>query len=816
MMRGFVGRTDVIESVLGHLRDPNDRAYVHVVYGIHGIGKSQLLERLEGDAESVGALPLRLNADRFVEETIGGDDPANERVRSQFLTYKRLLQHIVDEATRKAQTRLVEFRTRAEAQQDALEQLDQELREQFRIGALTPLRDAATRNRDFARELSEARASQIEAMVDELHEELAEATLELFSRRQPLLVLVDDFVRVRDSPIARWFMSGIQAQRNAVAVLAAVDGSAGADDETTVHRLRNFTREEIEESLRMDLEVGEDGLPDGLVEAVQRFSGGHPGAVGIAADWVLAYGMDRLDTPAQVWGLFRHLPSKTLEGQMADLVDRITAQVTDPDLNRVMKEAWVFRRFDADALCHMLDGEHSDSDRDCGDLIKSLKKYSFFEAVPEGPDGWQGFRFHEYLRVQRDDPSTASRKKYQSLHERAASYYYAQLNEQEEELGAPGSYEGWYRYEKPRWQQLKSEWLYHVSRLTDRTKARRGYLRLFLDAFWWWGCYQHFEFCDTVLSEWAQYPMDRAWWSALRMFHDSYPTRWEWEEKRNRRDWSAVRDAMLAIRRIAELAKRPTATMKDEELRHLRALTAVFLAHAIRHLRPGDFMAHSLYLEARRLFEANDDVWNVAWMRYEHGDLHAATAAVLAARGRRHAARRQLLLAQASCERALHGARSHEVDDDELAANTCRCLAEVRLAQGDHARCFSHCAEALYHALQFDSDTEHLDAYTRNFHADILEQVAAIALRVWTGGHHEEAVAGCRHVRAFFAAYFEQVDGGASVPDFAALLGAGDRAAIALELAQPPPDSGAAEVHMLRALQTLEAIRYRHRALRPT
>src|SRR5262249_9493685 len=198
--------------------------------------------------------------------------------------------------------------------------------------------------------------------------------------------------------------------------------------------------------------------------------------------------------------LFRGIRG-TLLDRMNELVSQIVRAVPDPELQRILDEAWVFRRFDVAALRHLLGDDAEAAGRDAErrylDHLDRLQKYSFVDVEDPGPDGKVWYRFHDYLREARDSYLARDGERYSKLHDRARAYYSGRLKDYEEK---PVAYGSWYRYEHREWRALKIEWIYHGERLRsvtgDRTPVRLDFVRLFLDAFWWWGMYQYFPFCQ--------------------------------------------------------------------------------------------------------------------------------------------------------------------------------------------------------------------------------------------------------------------------------------------------------------------------------
>src|SRR5207248_5624340 len=121
------------------------------------------------------------------------------------------------------------------------------------------------------------------------------------------------------------------------------------------------------------------------------------------------------------------------------------------------------------------------------------------------------------------------------LHGRAASYHYDWLNGYEERRGKK-TYAAWYRYEDPVWQAHERAWLYHEAQLANalpdgperdeqRLVARRRFVRILVDALWWWGCYLDLPFTHELIEDWTHTQEDGDGWLAeLGTVLSRYPT----------------------------------------------------------------------------------------------------------------------------------------------------------------------------------------------------------------------------------------------------------------------------------------------------
>jgi tetratricopeptide (TPR) repeat protein len=313
------------------------------------------------------------------------------------------------------------------------------------------------------------------------------------------------------------------------------------------------------------------------------------------------------------------------------------------------------------------------------------------------------------------------RERFLRLHRLAAEHCAAWISEYEEEEDVDPtslSYDAWYRYEDPSWQAAKREWLYHQTRASssgkdERELGRLRFTRVFLDAFWWWGCYLEFPFCRTLLEDWRMTQEDQDWTTAFTQLLDAYPHGYEKEKeaqdwrKGELSRWDAVHAALLDIREACGLSGNPQG-FDDAERRHTRALIENFLAHAARYQSSdeaayGDAVGH--YAEAVLLFEEDNDAWDTAWTRFERSELHLEHGRVDEAR------------ADWSYVTEL----VPDLRDEELAANLHRLAADAHLRKGDIDAAFAAHGRAVLHAYLFQRRPHPPDEYTLAFYA---EQVA--------------------------------------------------------------------------------------------
>lgn len=458
---------------------------------------------------------------------------------------------------------------------------------------------------------------------------------------------------------------------------------------------------------------------------IEDATGGHPQAVSLAVELLQRY--DAAETMAFAEELDK-LPDD-LAQKYARTVEKILGR-DGAEAEQTLRACSVMRKFDA-AMLEEVVGPEADLER--------LKRYSFVE---EAADPREGFvRIHPVVRkalAQRLEH--ADRARFIELHARAAEHcasWIGGFEEGEDFDPCSKSYASWYRYEDPSWQAAKREWLYHQAHAStsgrgQRELGRRRFCRVFFDAFWWWGSYLDFRFCRDLVADWRATQHDREWTAALEVILDAYPSGYEmahapaeWRTGELPR-WDAVRAALLDVRDACGLDGDPTAFAEFEE-RHTRALIDTFLADAARY-RAANERAYEAalthYDEAVRLFETDEDDWDIAWTRFERAELHLE---------HKHAD-------EAREDWAKAADRVVELKDEELAANLHRLAADAHAAAGDLDAAFAAHGRAVLHAYLFQRRPHPPDEYTLSFYGEQVERsLARLVQHAGAGGDVERA-----------------------------------------------------------------------------
>ncbi|WP_341679089.1 NB-ARC domain-containing protein [Niveibacterium sp. SC-1] len=336
---------------------------------------------------------------------------------------------------------------------------------------------------------------------------------------------------------------------------------------------------------------------------------------------------------------------------------------------------------------------------------------------PDDPSGGERFTIHrtigEYLRQKLGADQA------RALHLRVAEYYREQLRERDEQYQSSTSdYRRWYRYEDIDWQDCKDNWLFHMQRAGEYEAVAFAFLIAWFDAFWWWGCFLEFGFCDQLLREWRQRairPESELGLRQLADFKDAYP-----KETENRRggDWQKVAEVLESVRRRTRLDSEP-GTLLEPAQRHLRGLTSIFLAEAARFGRDDPATAETFYRDALAQFRHNEDRWDEAWTLYHLADCLAENGS--------HGKADEL------CAEAIELARQEE--DPEVQALIACVQADAALTRGDDAAAASHLHAAVCQAYRFQVDPQDPDPYTIRFYPLIAHRVAARLVRL----HQQDA-----------------------------------------------------------------------------
>jgi hypothetical protein len=660
-------------------------------------------------------------------------------------------------------------------------------------------------------ELSEAAADfRAEVLTGSVVQRLNERIEAAVGGGGRVLLLVDTFELVIDRPFGRWFARLIEGLNGAVVVIARrTDGLVAAElplrAELRELEVGGLTADEVGDYLARRL-----GAPGGAAAAaVHEFTGGHALAVGLAAD--LAADLRHRGEDGAVDALIAELIAQPAADDVPDsplgkLVGRFvqSAKEQEPAIGKGLDCLWVVRRFEFPLLKSMLAVD--EATRGAYRLAERLVGYSFVEQrTPAGKPMERYYAVHDHVREvclgmlggPAGDPD-----RLQELHGAAEDYYGERTSHFLE------GYEGWFRYEDPDWQALVREWLYHHSQ-RDRDgepNGRRGLLKLFLDAFLWWGHYIPFAFSEELLADWAEMAAaraeqdndDRDWGNWLREVYQRYP--------KGRRaavdrvdDWEAVKTRLSAFLSHREIAKAPEGI---KYLPRVRAMLHLFLGTAERSLNPSGPAAAEHFQAARALLGGDEAQWIIGWVWHLEADATLMRGAPAAAGA--------VAAADAGWRAMTELADDGDPHDYELAANLHRAHADAAWLRGEHALAMDLYARATLSAYKFqvavgDPDIAPIDEYTQAFMTEMHERAAQRLSELHEAGEDSVVREACARIRRFFGPYWRAIgEQGPADPAEAARLLAGGRAERVVAGIFPPPPA-AADLHQLNTRYALTA-----------
>jgi hypothetical protein len=244
-------------------------------------------------------------------------------------------------------------------------------------------------------------------------------------------------------------------------------------------------------------------------------------------------------------------------------------------------------------------------------------------------------------------------------------------------------------------------------------------VRIYLYAFWWWGYYQPFAFCEAMLEDWEMRTPSiqlQAVYEALREFRANYP---EGYEKRNKPGWPKVKACLLFLRERLGLDGDVEQLSKEQQ--HTRAVMDFFLAEAYGYAQNGDLaLAMQTYESARARFEALGDTWNASWLLFYMADLIKDVGQTDDERAANEA------LARAYCLASIRLAESATLlkRDPEVLGNVYRVLADLDFAAGDYVRTVHDDFHATAYAYAFQGIPNIPDSYTAEFFDEITRKAA--------------------------------------------------------------------------------------------
>lgn len=746
----FVGREDLLAAIKRSSTDGGFRA--NELIGEPGVGKTSILKYLEDWAQTQICICLDLEDFNPGHHGDHGSDVSLGAVQASFLQFSALLGTLIrrtcpEEALARFQGDVIDARN-AEVQNVRVSSLAESIEEIE--GALDP------------QKLVDAWRSAKVLVADSF-------VCQWNATTSWRMLLIDNVNEVADQEIGIWVGELLpRLEKTSVVLTRTTEGPAFtlAADAVQRFKIANFDERTVRAYLEAAAPLaGRERVSESLVTNIHEASQGHP--VTLAVVYELLWGSDALPGTVEFLCDLQGRPEEKADA----VVERLVWRPDDDALERALWAAAVPRKFNA-PLVEYLISDPPLSSADQKRVFKALRHFTFTERLVSDRSF---LRLHSYIRTRllqrllQDDSD-----RFDALHARAAEYYGRDLTDTGNTYGAA------FIYEDVKWQREKREWLYHLGYATTKEIRRKALLeitRVFLDAFWWWGCYIQFDFCDQIVTDLAHLSArqiafvnesDKNAWpelielhKALRCILRRYPLR---SVKSKNADWGDVRAALLMVQKVCGL-RVPDTSLRNKNKRHVAALIFVFLAHTWRYQAGERPEADRYYSRAAILF-AQDKDFSEPWvaferadLRFERDELEAVSDLWCHAAGLVQPYEDEAVDIEFTREtRAVAEEQvEEEIDDEpdeELMSNLHRLRADCCWASGEQTRAAMWYGRAVLHAYRFHEIGGPPDDYTLQFYVDIRARALSRLFYVWRLGDQDAAVAlATEMIRAFPVVY---------------------------------------------------------------
>jgi hypothetical protein len=744
----FVGRKVEFAQAVSLLE--GEEGGVIAVVGIHGIGKTSLLERVREHATGVNGTVTPPITD-MASVAIGHHDlDGAETAKSLWQTFDRsqtLLLNMVDWMSAGRDFATFKQAARAEAREVKAAIAGNEL---SAAGRATVAHVEMTSHVEYDEETVKDAIRRGQKRIDD---EFAEAW-DTWTVRHRMLLAIDHFEAVARLGLGQWVLRMALRLPRLVTILSC-SPAAGAllprTDRVSMTHLEGFTVQEVQDYLTKRFSPL---LVHAQVPAlVDRFTDGHPGGVKLVADLINEHQNVRCD-PAALHRTLDRLPNEPW-AKWVQLVRLILSAVDDPLLLQAVDACAAVNSFDEPLLAALLDSEAGS----VGHVISALEGYGLIRPTGDRP-GEVGdhpgaalhqrprFVLREFVRRALVRDLQKNPRRWEVLNERAVEHYRGRI----EELEADNSntYSGWYRYEDPEWRRCKTEWLFHSGRLSGSEElTRTRFARVFFEAFFWWGCYENFHFTRTLLWDWARPAADEEdlptpfvlpgsdkddqLREALTFVLEYYP---QGHIKASER-WADIRDRLLLVQSLCGLGrggKLRSLPEAAEDAARTAGFIRIFLAHTRRFQPSKAHDADCYYQDALDIFEQLGDCWVTAWLLFERADLALELG---------DGARGVALLELAAARIVTMVGEGGEDWDEELVANLCRARADAHWLASEVPEAFGWYGRAVLHAYRLQGIPHEPDRYTQRFYLEMTSRVAQRLLET----HAQAPDDACAHAR---------------------------------------------------------------------
>ena len=410
--------------------------------------------------------------------------------------------------------------------------------------------------------------------------------------QETILIVFDDFCHIRETWLEKWIVTDLLPRLKGCKIIFSHTDEKNSflPQEAFVLPLERFSP--VETRKYINTRLGPSALALGLDARLHARFDGDPQQIEWAVDSLQMVGPENIGEMAFLKQPETQTGSNQIQELAAMQIDLVISR--SPIMKSVIDAACVLQKFNRRLLEDIWEAIVPVTSR--GDLAAAwgeLKKLSFIEAKDEGrflvvhPEV---AHYRETLLLETDA------RMVETIHHSAAAWYGVQMQKREEDSDE-SVWERLHHYEMAEWQTLSQGWLHHLAATPD---AGVEIATRYLDAFFWWGEYIDFPFCERLLEDLKNVSLSsrsRKIVDLLNEFHSCFvPQR----RQHGAVDW--VDETLIVLSRLTDRLNLHN-TPKDDPVRlHLRGLIQNYVAEAYYAANPHDTRAEAAYQSAADAF----------------------------------------------------------------------------------------------------------------------------------------------------------------------------------------------------------------------
>ncbi|MEZ0395894.1 MAG: hypothetical protein ABWK53_05640 [Anaerolineales bacterium] len=461
------------------------------------------------------------------------------------------------------------------------------------------------RRRSF-QELSQIRRQMTEALARRLVG---------LSLQGIILIVLDDFCQIRGSWLERWIVGELLPHLQMCKVVLSHTEVDGAFLPPQVYPvpLERFSLAETRKYVEGRL--GPEALALGLDARLHARFDGNPQRIEWAVDSIQTMGLAR----AAVMDFLRQTAAGSAQSQIETLakIQMDLLLQRHPEAGAVVDVACVLQEFDRNLLQEVAREVQAALDvPDWGMIWSELNHLSFVETA----EGGRRLVVHPDVARWRESWLRTQNEAYVEQIHRAAAGWYGSVMQKQEEDSDESVWERLHRYELGKWQSLSQGWLRHLAACSD---AGLEIARRYFDAFFWWGEYIDFPFCERLLEDLKGCSLSPRSWKVVEILDEFHHAFVPQRRQQGKAEWAEKTLALLRhLSERAGLLNPP----EDDALRwHLRGLVENYVAEARLAADPHDALVETAYRSsAAAFFKARDIYAEMARQASQTGDRKAS------------------------------------------------------------------------------------------------------------------------------------------------------------------------------------------------